>query len=184
MLSPNKLTAKPMGNGWYALFEFTGALPRAKLYSNWQISTNDNATLQTLADANFDAWKTVLVSTPLPTTPALGATNQNLGAVEFKSYAPKDIVFSARADTPTVLLFNDKFDPNWSVFVDGKPALLLRCNFIMRGVYLTPGTHTVEFQFKLPNGPLYVSLAAIGILILLAGWLVFSTRPSFRQTQK
>jgi hypothetical protein len=184
MLPPDKLTAKPMENGWYALLEFTGALPRARLYSNWQTSTNDNATLQTLAATNFDAWKTVLISTPLPTTPALGSTNQNPGAVEFKSYAPKDIVFSAHADTPTILLLNDKFDPNWSVFVDGKPAPLLRCNFIMRGVYLTSGAHTVEFQFKLPCGPLYVSLTAIGILILLAGCLFFLTRPSLRQTQK
>jgi hypothetical protein len=125
---------------------------------------------------NFDAWKTVLVSTPLPTTPALGAINQNLGTVEFKSYAPKDIVLSTHADTPTVLLFNDKFDPNWSVFVDGNSAPLLRCNFIMRGVYLTPGAHMVEFQFKLPNGLLYVSLTAIGIGIFLAGCLFFSTR--------
>jgi hypothetical protein len=129
-----------------------------------------------LAGTNFDAWKTVLVSTPLPTTPALDTTNQNLGAVEFKSYAPKDIMFSTSADTPTVLLLNDKFDPNWRVLVDGKPALLLRCNFIMRGVYLTPGVHTVEFQFKLPCGPLYVSLTAIGIGIFLAGCLFLSTR--------
>ena len=123
---------------------------------------------------------------PLPTTPALGlgTTNQNLGAVGFKSYAPKDIVFGTHADTPTVLLLNDKFDPNWRVLVDGRPAPLLRCNFVMRGVYLTPGAHTVEFQFELPDGPFYVSLTAIGIGILLAGCLFFSTRPSFCQVQK
>jgi hypothetical protein len=171
-----ELTAVSTKNGGYALFEFTGALPRAKLYSNWQISTNDNATLQTLTDTNFDAWKTVLVSTPLPTTPASDTTNQNPGVVEFKSYAPKDIVLGTHADTPTVLLLNDKFDPNWRVLVDGSPASLLRCNFIMRGVYLTPGAHTVEFQFKLPDGPLYVSLTAIGVGILLAGCLFLSTR--------
>jgi hypothetical protein len=171
-----ELTAVPAENGGYALFDFTGALPRAKLYSNWQVSTNDNVTLQMLADTNFDAWKTVLVSTPLPTIPALGTTNQNLGTVEFKNYAPKDIVFGTHADTPTVLLLNDKFDPNWRVLVDGRPAPLLHCNFIMRGVYLTPGAHRVEFQFKLPNGPLDVSLTAIGVGILLAGCLFLSTR--------
>jgi uncharacterized membrane protein YfhO len=129
-----------------------------------------------LADKNFDAWKTVLVSAPLPTTPLSSATNQNPASVEFKSYAPKDIVFSTHADTPTILLLNDKFDPNWRVLVDGKSAPLLRCNFIMRGVYLTPGAHTVEFKFSLPLGPLYVSLTAIGILILLGSCLFFSTR--------
>ena len=77
---------------------------------------------------------------------------------------------------PSVLLLNDKYDPNWHVLVDGKPAPLLHCNFIMRGVYLTPGAHSVEFKFSLPLGPLYVSLSAIGVGILLCGLLIFSTR--------
>jgi hypothetical protein len=178
ILQPTKLeelTAVPGDNGPYALFDFTGALPRAKLYSNWQINTNDEATLKTLADKNFDPQQAVLVSDPLP-VPSAAATNENSGTVDFKSYAPKDIVFDAKADAPTVLLLNDKYDPNWRVTVDGQAAQLLRCNFIMRGVYLTPGAHTVEFKFSMPNKPLYVTLAAIGVGIFLCGFLFFSTR--------
>jgi hypothetical protein len=172
----NKLTAVPAENGEYALFDFTGALPRARLYSHWQVDTNDSTTLQMLTSANFDPWKTVLLSTSLPVAPVTNTANENSGTVEFKSYAPTDIQFTAQADAPSVLLLNDKFDPNWHVFVDGKPAPLLRCNFIMRGVYVTPGAHSVEFKFSLPMGPLYVSLSAIGIGILLCGILFFSTR--------
>ncbi len=171
----SELTAVPAEDGDYALFEFTGALPRARLYSDWQVSTNDNTTLETLAGTNFDAWNTVLVSTNLPTTPA-AATNANPGTVEFKSYAPTDIQFTTQAGAPSVLLLNDKFDPNWHVFVDGRAEPLLRCNFIMRGVYLTPGAHTVEFKFSLPLGPLSVTLAAVGVGMLLCGVLFFSTR--------
>jgi hypothetical protein len=169
-----ELTAVPNDNGSYALFEFTGALPRAKLFSRWQISTNDTLTLQTLASANFDPWQTVLVSTPLPTAPA--GTNDHSGTVEFKSYAPKHIRFATQAGAPTVLLLNDKFDPLWRVWVDGKPAVLLRCNFIMRGVYLPAGPHTVEFKFRLPHRALYVTLTGISIGILLCGFLFFATR--------
>jgi hypothetical protein len=172
----SELTAVPAENGDYALFEFTGALPRAKLYSQWQVSTNDSATLQTLASKNFDPWKTVLVSSNLPIPPAANTTNINSGTVEFKSYVPKDIVLSSYSDVPSVLLLNDKYDPDWHVFVDGKPAPLLRCNFIMRGVYLPSGAHTVNFQFIFPNWPFYVSLSAIGVGILLCGFLIFSTR--------
>ncbi|HEY3932485.1 MAG TPA: hypothetical protein VGM58_08960, partial [Verrucomicrobiae bacterium] len=172
-----ELTAVPNDNGSCALFEFTGALPRAKLYSNWQVIANDDATLITLAAQNFDPTKIVLVSTNLPPPPA-NVTSENSGTVEFKSYAPKDIVLDSSSESASVLLLNDKFDPNWHVTVDGKPAELLRCNFIMRGVYLTPGAHTVEFQFKLPNGPLYVALTAIVVGIFLLGLLIFSPRKS------
>ena len=73
-----------------------------------------------------------------------------------------------------MLLLNDRFDPNWKVRVDGKPETLLRCNYIMRGVYLTPGAHTVEFRFQPPVGPLYVSLAAIGVGLVLLGLIWFA----------
>ncbi len=41
----DELTAVIKPDGPYALFDFTGALPRAKLYANWQVSTNDQVTL-------------------------------------------------------------------------------------------------------------------------------------------
>jgi hypothetical protein len=178
-----ELTAVPSDdneNGKYmtfckylALFEFTGALPRAKLYSNWQVNTNDEATLKLLADKNFDPQQTVLVSTPLPAALTMNPTNENSGTVAFKSYKPADIVFDAKSDAASVLLLNDKYDPSWHVSVDGKPAELLRCNFIMRGVYLPPGSHTVEFRFTLPNKPLYVTITAMVVGILLLGLLIF-----------
>jgi hypothetical protein len=170
-----QLTAVLNDNGPYALFEFTGTLPRAKLYSNWQVNTNDAAVLKTLTDLNFDPAQTVLISTPEKNLPAV-ATNENSGSVEFKSYAPKHIVLATQAAAPSVLLLNDRYDANWRVSVDGQPAQLLRCNYLMRGVYLPAGPHTVDFHFSLPSKPLYVTLTAIVIGILLSGLLVFLTR--------
>jgi hypothetical protein len=165
------LTATTSPDGDLAVFDFTGALPRASLYSNWQVNTNDQSVLKTLADMNFDPVKTVLVSTPQKDLPAV-ATNENTGTVEFKSYAPKNLVFAAKAVTPSIFLLNDRYDSHWSVIVDGQPAELLRCNYIMRGVYLVPGEHTVQFQFLLPLKPLYVTLSAIVIGLLLSGFLL------------
>jgi hypothetical protein len=171
----SEMTTTPGDNGNYALFEFTGALPRVKLYCNWQTVTNDQAVLKTLASPNFDPAGTVLVDTPSASLPAM-ATNANSGTVEFESYSSRKIDFTANAAAPSVLLLNDHYDPNWRVTVDGKPAELLRCNFIMRGVYLPAGQHTVEFQFSLPNPPLYITLAAMGLGVLLCGFLFVEGR--------
>ncbi len=167
-----ELTAFPTNNGKYALFEFTGALPRARLYSNWQLSTNDPGTLEQLASPEFHPENTVLVAGGvLPPSPS-GNTNENTGKVEFTSYAPKDIVLRAEAPKATVLLLNDRYDPNWKVAVDGKTATLLRCNYLMRGVFLTPGLHRVEFQFKPPMHLFYVSLLAVVLGLALCGFLL------------
>ena len=171
-----ELTAIPNDNGRYALFEFTGALPRAKLYSNWQVNTNDAAVLKTLADLNFDPAKTVLIDAPSKDLPAAAATNENSGAVAFTSYAPKHLVFAATNSAPAVLLLNDQYDPNWSVMVDGQPAELMRCNYMMRGVYLPAGAHTVEFKFELPHKLIYITLSAMLLGILIAVYLLIAGR--------
>jgi hypothetical protein len=171
-----EMTAVPNENGNFALFEFTGALPRAKVFSNWLVNTNDAANLKMLADLNFDPARTVLISTPQKDLPTV-ATNDNTGSVEFQSYQTKHIVLSTQTTNPSVLLLNDKYDPQWIVTVDGKPAQLLRANFMMRGVYLpTPGQHTVDFRFHLPHRPLYVTLAAMAFGIVLCGILAFASR--------
>jgi hypothetical protein len=48
----------------------------------------------------------------------------------------------------------------------------------MRGVYLPAGEHSVEFQFSLPVKPLYVTLSAMIVGVLLCGLLVVLTRKS------
>jgi hypothetical protein len=162
------LTATLANNGTLALIEFSGAMPRVSLWSGWQVNTNQEATLAAMDRPEFDPHKTLLVGGNVP-DPPVAATPQSAGTVELTRYAPKDLVFTAEAKTPCVMLLNDRFEPNWNVSVDGRRQTVLRCNFLMRGVYLTPGNHTVEFRFQPPVGAIYVSLAASVAGLLLLG---------------
>lgn len=199
-----QITTTITTNGALAVFDFTGALPRAKLYSQWRVSTNepaqvqawakemqsrvppdwgsalaaqsetDLATLRELADPAFDPAQTVLLAKPLSATPT---ANPDPGTVAYESYAPKHIKLTAKANAACVLLLNDKFDPNWKVTVNGQPAELLRANFIVRGVFLEQaGEHTVEFKFQPPMRGFFVSLGAIIIGVALLGYLGFASR--------
>src|SRR5262249_60472105 len=134
------LTAVIKPDGQYALIEFTVALPRAKLFSSWQVTTNDHTALAELASSGFDPEKTVLVAMETNRTALPISTNAEAqGTVDFSSYAAKRIVLHAKANAPSILLLNDRYDPNWKVRVDGKPELLLRCNYLMRGVAVPAG---------------------------------------------
>lgn len=172
----DELTAVIKPDGQYAVFDFTGALPRAKLYTNWLVSTNDEATLSQLANPGFDPERTVLTADALPAPGSPGATNQNAGTVEFASYASRRIVLDAKAAAPSVLLLNDKYNPDWKVLVDGKAANLLRCNYLMRGVYLPAGSHAVEFRFEPLVSGLYISVAALVGGLMLLGYLVLDAK--------
>jgi hypothetical protein len=177
--NPTKIaeqTAMVSTNGTFAIFEFTGALPRAKLYSNWEVNTNAEANLKRIASPEFDPAKSVVITEQIPPPSAATATNENAGTVEFASYDPNHIVLKANANAPSILLLNDRFDPNWKVTVDGKPVTLLRANFLMRGVQLESGAHTVEYRFAPPVKLFYVSLTAIALGLGLLGFLAVSNR--------
>jgi hypothetical protein len=204
--SLEQITTVSNTNGQMAVFDFAGALPRAKLYTNWKISTNepaklrewvkgiqprvppdwgqaldsqtdaDLATLHELADPAFNPAEAALLPKPLPVA---ATTNQNAGDVKFESYAPKHIVLTAKANAPCLLLLNDKYDPHWKVTVNGQPTELLRANFIVRGVFLEKaGEHRVEFKYQPPLTGLYVSLTAVGVALCCLGTFAWSSRVS------
>ncbi|MGA2748615.1 MAG: hypothetical protein ABSG59_07550 [Verrucomicrobiota bacterium] len=158
-------------NGELALIEFTRALPRTKLYSNWQV-LDDPTTLHQLASRQFDPEKTVIIATNSPALPTPGSPEADPGTVKITHYRPKDLILEAEAKTPAVLLLNDRSGDWWNVWVDQKPSAVLRCNYIMRGVFLPAGRHTIEFRFQPPLTYLYISLAAVAIGVLLAGYEV------------
>jgi hypothetical protein len=171
------LTAVPDARGAYALVEFNSPLPRAKLYSRWQSPTNDAATLQTLASRDFDPTQTVLVAKDTPVGQPSGDASVDAGSVSISDYRPKYVQLEADPTVPSVLLLNDRIAPQWKVWVDKKPAPVLRCNYLMRGVFLTPGHHVVEYRFQPPLTSLYLSLCACGLGILTAGYLVYTRTP-------
>ncbi|HYG23859.1 MAG TPA: hypothetical protein VEH04_13835 [Verrucomicrobiae bacterium] len=205
-----ELTVHPSTNGQLALIEFTGALPRASLFSNWlvpaknpdvtqqtlaslttnelsrleSVGTNDFLTLKLLASRDFDPSQLVLVADTVPVPEPPATNNATAGTVEYTHYSPKNIRLKAQAHTAAMLLLNDKYDANWKVSVDGKPAELLRCNFLMRGVYLTPGMHEVEFVFRSDLRPLYVTLAAMIVCGILAGIVVVEDRRTRSSTDE
>lgn len=176
------MTVYPKDDGPLALMEFTNTLPRAKLYTQWQVSTNDQETIDKLADKSFDVHNTLLLSEPLGSQPAAGGTNNEPGSVQITSYAPRRMELKANASSPAVLLVNDKYDPDWKLRVDGKERKLLRVNYLMRGIFLPAGQHDVTLSFEPPLKGFYVSLAGIvlgvllGLVLLLAG--LRSKRPN------
>lgn len=158
--------------GIYALYNYPAALPRAKLYTSWQINTNGQDTLDQMFSTNFNPQASVFVAGDVPDNASTNAAITPDDAVQYVSYKSKDIVLKADSPAPSVLLLNDHYHPDWKVLVDGAPQKLLRCNFLMRGVYLLPGTHTVEFKFEPAHGLFFVSLAAVVIALALTGVLI------------
>ena len=156
-----QLTAVADPYGPYAVFDFPSALPRAKLYTHWGIDTNGPAAMEKILSPDFNLHTNVLVAGDVPAASSTNADTPPDSAVQIVHYAPKDVVLTANAPASSVLVLSSHFHPDWKVLVDGVPEKLLKCNYLLQGVYLTPGAHTVEFKFLPANGMFYISLAAL-----------------------
>ncbi|MBI1176452.1 hypothetical protein GC207_03330 [bacterium] len=166
----------------FALIEYTGALPRVGLYANWQVENDSSNVLQRLTSSDFDPGKQVLVEgdCPAPANPDAA----DAGTVEITNYHPKLVEMKANVKVPAVLLFNDKHDPNWHVWVDGQPATMLKANYLMRGLHLPPGEHQITWRFQPPTTGLYISVAAIFAGFLMIGVVVAQSKKDKEKAQK
>ena len=170
------LTATASETGPFAVLEFTGALPRAKFYTDWQAGLDNTQVLQRLRSMEFDPARQVLVSEAL--SGGAPASSPSTAEASIVAYAPKHITVKTRSTAPGILLLNDRWHPDWKVTVDGQSTPLLRANFLMRGVSVAAGEHTVEYRFEPPHQTLWVSLAAVATGLLLVGILILAPKPS------
>lgn len=95
------------------------------------------------------------------------------GTVRMTSYAPNKLVYDVEASDEGLAVFSEIYYPEgWTATIDGKPADILRVNYVLRGLQVPKGKHKVVFSFDLPkfhklNGiSMIVSLL---ILLVVAG---------------
>ena len=77
-------------------------------------------------------------------------------------------------------MLNDRFTPDWEVFLDGKASRLLRCNGVMRGVAVPAGEHRVVFLYRPAWAYFLASLLGVMTIVvwgLIRLWSLRGTRP-------
>ena len=151
--------------GQFTLVEFNGALPRASVYFNWKTAPDEESALKAIADKSWDPAVTLLVTGDIPAKSGSGKP----AGVKSIVHKPQKVVINTDIQHDGILLLNDKYDPGWQVFVDGKEKKILECNAIMRGVQLPAGKHKVVFVYHPYLKRFMVSVVA---LLIIAVWAV------------
>ena len=162
-------------SGPLAIFEFTGAMPRAKLLGHWVIAPDRESALKRVVDPAFDPATSVVVVGDVPVSME-GVNLPEAQAVEIVDYGAHRVTLRAKADFPAILILNDGYHENWKAYVNGEPATVLRANYLMRGVYLNPGEYDVEFRYEPVSKSLYLSGAAFLVALGLAGLAGWTAR--------
>jgi hypothetical protein len=100
------------------------------------------------------------------------------GDVRLARDAPEEVALLVRADRPALLVLNDAWAPGWRAEVDGRPAPILRANYLVRGVWIEAGEHRVEFRHATPGLRAGWAILAAGLAAL--GGAALAARPRRR----
>lgn len=148
-------------------------LPKAWLVSQVKVEPDPQQRLKQMQEASFDPYRIALVES----APALALTPQaTSGEVRLERYEGERLSMAATLVSNSLLVLGEKYHKGWKATVDGKSAEIVPVNHILRGVYLTPGKHTVEFRFdplpfKVGKWLTLGSFALFGIVAVREWWL-------------
>ena len=91
--------------------------------------------------------------------------------IELIKYQPNRLTYKAHIEQDnTIAVFSEIFyDKGWKVKVDGKQSNYFRANYLLRGMSLESGEHTIEWEFRAPHFAIAETITLIcSILIIFA----------------
>jgi hypothetical protein len=154
------------------------ALPRAFLVDRQRIVAGEDAALAAVTQRGFDARRVAITEDAVPGVPAetgAGPAPPDAGDARLTAYGRERSVVRAEVRRPSLLVLTDVDYPGWKAWVDGRPADVKRVDYLLRGVALTPGTHTVEFRYE-PGSWRAGWILTLLSLVVLVGLALFGWR--------
>jgi membrane protein YfhO len=132
---------------------------------------NPRQALFIIRDPGFAPQNLAIVETTPPIALDQSGAAQPAGEVSLQQYEGELIRFKANVARNALLVTGEKYANGWKATVDGRPAEIQRVDYVLRGVYLTPGVHEVRFvfdpvSFKIGKWLTLGSFAIFGVMLV------------------
>ncbi len=160
-------------DGSEVIVENKRVLPKAWLVPSVLTLNSGQQALDIVQNPAFDPRALAIVESPppIPMLPPSAQLGSPVGTVAVSTYEGEIITMTADTKQNALLVVGEKYYKGWQATVDGKKAEIVPANHILRGIYLTPGQHTVEMRFdplpfKVGKYLTLVSFALFAILLI------------------
>jgi hypothetical protein len=110
------------------------------------VFTNDEATLQILASADFNPRQEVYL--PLAAKKSVTATNSTAVKILSAQFSAHRIEAKVEAAAPAILVAAQMYYHPWRAYVDGRPTPLWRANYGFQALEVPAGSHRVKLVYE------------------------------------
>jgi uncharacterized membrane protein YfhO len=144
-------------------------LPRAKMFYNAKVFTNDSLVKDFMLNNTFDYRNTLLLAEkPKESLPQNGDYLAN--QVKITNYSANKIDIDISTEKNGLLFLSDIWYPAWKASVDSKQVKVMSADYSFRVIEVPEGKHKVTFKYSSSKFKLGMILTLITIL-LSAGYL-------------
>jgi hypothetical protein len=149
------------------------ALPRVFLVGSQTVLPDDEEAYAAVTSEGFEPRSVAVTHEPAPGVPE-GVGSAGAGEAEISDYEDERVEVEVDADRAALLVLTDSWAPGWKAKVDGRDAEVQRVDYLIRGVAVPAGEHTVELRYE-PATWRWGWIISLGTLLGLAaaaliGW--------------
>ena len=151
------------------------ALPRVFVVNRQRVVSTEDAALAAVTAPRFDGRRVAITERAIPELAEVGGSDRLApaqGRARITSYGPEQVKVTAKTSGPGLLVLTDNWFPGWKVTVDGRPTKLHRVDYLLRGVPLRDGSHSVVFTYEPVSWRVGWIIALTTALALLASVLL------------
>ncbi len=132
----------------YTLYELERWEPRVSVVTRWRTVPGGAPALERVLARDFDPAVEAVVEgdpgiAPDPSAPPAGSA-------WYRERWPEDVRILVRAPAPAIVVVRNAWDQGWSATVDGRPAPVLRTDYLLQGIPVPPGEHEVRLVYREP----------------------------------
>jgi len=132
----------------HVVLENPEAVPRGYLVGRTEVVDGPEETWRRLRDPSFQPDSLALVPEELeaPVTPI---DSNSTAEVALESYEPDEITWTVNTDAPRLFVASEIYYPaGWNAYLDGTQVPIHRVNYLLRGVHVPDGGHTLTMRFE------------------------------------
>ena len=99
----------------------------------------------------------------------LSTLNSQLSTIEQTSLTPNSVTYETDNAEDGLVVFSEIYYPGWTATIDGKPADILRTDYVLRAMQVPAGKHIIMMTFdpQSVHTTELIAYIALGVLLLL-----------------
>jgi len=141
-----------------------------------KVNVVESADSAVLALGNLSTQKEAIVEQVFADRISTSPVSDSNASVVLTSYHPEELLYTTNSSTEGNVIFSEiYYDKGWDAYIDNEKVDYFRANYVLRGLKVPAGQHTVTFKFEPKTYTLGANLAAIfgGLVYLLIGICIF-----------